>query len=104
MARTGVTRTGMTVYCMTDLLRILGLWRSRAGWLVAGGLVSLAALTAGVGMMAIGGATVAAAVIGGVLVAPAALRLLGSARVVLRYAERLVTHAATFRALADLRV
>ena len=27
-----------------------------------------------------------------------------SARVVLRYAERLVTHAATFRALADLRV
>jgi ATP-binding cassette, subfamily C, bacterial CydC len=104
MARTGVTRTGMTVYCMTDVLRILGLWRSRAGWLVAGGLVSLAALTAGVGMMAIGGATVAAAVIGGVLVAPAALRLLGSARVVLRYAERLVTHAATFRALADLRV
>ena len=54
MTRTGVTRTGMTVYCMTDLLRILGLWRSRAGWLVAGGLVSLAALTAGVGMMAIG--------------------------------------------------
>src|SRR6202034_97244 len=51
-----------------------------------------------------GGATVAAAVIGGVLVAPAALRLLGVARVVLRYAERLVTHAATFRALADLCV
>src|SRR6202034_3623149 len=51
-----------------------------------------------------GGATVAAAVIGGVLVAPAALRLLGSARVVLRYLERLITHAATFRALADLRV
>ena len=33
-----------------------------------------------------------------------ALRGLGTARVVLRYAERLVTHAATFRALADLRV
>ena len=36
--------------------------------------------------------------------APLALRGLGVARVVLRYAERLVTHAATFRALADLRV
>ena len=89
---------------MTDVLRILGLWRSRAIWLVAGVLVSLAALAAGVGMMAVGGATVAAAILGGALVAPVALRLLGSARVVLRYAERLVTHAATFRALADLRV
>ena len=38
------------------------------------------------------------------LAAPLALRGLGSARVVLRYAERLVTHNATFRALADLRV
>jgi ATP-binding cassette subfamily C protein CydC len=37
-------------------------------------------------------------------VAPLALRGLGTARVVLRYAERLVTHDATFRALADLRV
>ncbi len=86
------------------VLRILGLWRSRAVWLVAGVLVSLAALAAGVGMMAVGGASVAAAILGGALVAPVALRLLGSARVVLRYAERLVTHAATFRALADLRV
>ena len=30
--------------------------------------------------------------------------MLGPARVVLRYAERLLTHDATFRALADLRV
>jgi ATP-binding cassette subfamily C protein CydC len=40
----------------------------------------------------------------GVLVAPTALRGLGAGRVGLRYLERLVTHAATFRALADLRV
>jgi len=86
------------------VLRILGLWRSRTVWLIAGVLVSLAALAAGVAMMAVGGATVTAAVLGGALVAPVALRLLGSARVVLRYVERLVTHAATFRALADLRV
>jgi ATP-binding cassette, subfamily C, bacterial CydC len=89
---------------MSELLRILGLWRGRALWLAAGVLVSLAALAAGVAMMAVGGATVAAAIAAGVLAAPLALRVLGSARVVLRYAERLVTHAATFRALADLRV
>jgi ATP-binding cassette subfamily C protein CydC len=89
---------------MNDVLRILGLWRGRAAWLAAGIVVSLAALAAGVAMMALGGAMVAAAMTAGVLAAPLALRWLGSARVVLRYAERLVTHAATFRALADLRV
>src|SRR6185437_7421865 len=87
-----------------DLLRILGLWRGRAAWLAAGALVSLAALAAGVGLMAIAGVTIGAALAAGVLVAPVALRGLGSARVVLRYGERLLTHAATFRALADLRV
>ena len=86
------------------VLRILGLWRSRAGWLAAGIMVSLAALAAGVAMMALGGATVAAALSAGVLAAPLALRELGTARVVLRYAERLLTHTATFRALTDLRV
>jgi ATP-binding cassette, subfamily C, bacterial CydC len=89
---------------MTDVLRILGLWRGRAPWLAAGIAVSLAALASGVAMMALGGATLGAAVAAGVLVAPLALRGLGTARVVLRYAERLVTHTATFHALADLRV
>ncbi len=89
---------------MTDLLRILGLWRSRAAWLLVGALVSLAALAAGVGLMAVAGGVLATAVTAGALVAPNLLRGLGSARVILRYAERLVTHAATFRALADLRV
>jgi ATP-binding cassette subfamily C protein CydC len=89
---------------MTDVLRILGLWRARAIWLAAGVVVSLGALAAGVGMMAVGGVAVAAAIAAGVLAAPLALRALGTARVVLRYAERLVTHGATFRALADLRV
>ena len=87
-----------------DLLRILKLWRSRTGWLVAGLVLSIAALAAGVGLMADSGVTIATAVASGVLFAPAALRGLGTARVVLRYAERLATHAATFRALADLRV
>ncbi|HEY2621212.1 MAG TPA: thiol reductant ABC exporter subunit CydC [Acetobacteraceae bacterium] len=89
---------------MIDVLRIFGLWRGRALWLTAGIIVSLAALGAGVGMMAVGGAMLGVAIAAGALVAPLALRGLGVARVVLRYAERLLTHAATFRALADLRV
>jgi ATP-binding cassette, subfamily C, bacterial CydC len=89
---------------MTDVLRILGLWRGRAPWLAAGILVSLAALAAGVSMMALGGAMLGAALAASALAVPLALRIVGTARVLLRYAERLVTHAATFRALADLRV
>ena len=89
---------------MSDVLRIFGLWRGRAIWLAAGVVVSLAALATGVALMAVGGATLAAAAVAGVLAAPASLRGLGVARVVLRYLERLVTHDATFRALADLRV
>jgi ATP-binding cassette subfamily C protein CydC len=85
---------------MNDVLRILGLWRGRAAWLAIGLVVSLASLASGVGMMAVGGALLA----GGVLAASMAVRVLGGARVVLRYAERVSTHDATFRALADLRV
>src|SRR5581483_6260215 len=87
-----------------DLIRILALWRGRAGWLAAGLVISLAALGCAVGLMALSGALIGTAVAAGVLVAPLALRALGAGRVALRYAERLVTHAATFRALADLRV
>jgi ATP-binding cassette, subfamily C, bacterial CydC len=85
-------------------LRILGLWRGRAAWLIAGVVISLAALVAGVALMAMGGALLATAIFAGVLVTPVALRGVGVARVALRYLERLVTHDATFRALADLRV
>ena len=86
------------------LLRIMGLWGRQTGWLLAGLVVSLAALVAGVGLMAAAGFTIGAAIFTGALAVPAILRALGSARVVLRYAERLVTHGATFRALADMRV
>ena len=89
---------------MKDLRRILGLWRGRAGWLAAGVVLSLIALAAGVGLMAVAGRTIALAVAAGVLAAPLALRALGTLRVVGRYLERVVTHEATFRALADLRV
>ena len=87
-----------------DLLRILGLWRGRAVWLVAGVLVSLAGLAASVGLMAASGAMIGSVALGAMLGGPLLLRGLGIARVLLRYAERMVTHDAMFRALSDLRV
>jgi ATP-binding cassette, subfamily C, bacterial CydC len=83
-----------------DLSRIVALWRSRLWWLLAGVIVSLAALASGVALMAVAGAALASLA----LFAPLLLRVLGFARVILRYAERMVTHTAMFRALADLRV
>ena len=86
---------------MKALVRIARLWRRRAVWLAAGAAIAVAGLAAAVWMMTIAGALVAA---GGVLAMGAGLRVLGPARVVLRYAERLVSHDAMFRAIADLRV
>jgi len=83
-----------------DLLRVVGLWRGRIIWLSAGVLVTLLSLAAGVALMAVAGAALASLA----LFAPLILRALGVLRVGLRYAERMVTHSATFRALADMRV
>ena len=96
---------------MTAVLRILALWRGRAPSLALGIMASLLALAAAVALMALSGALVAdraqaaagaGAAVGtmvgvGALLAPAAaLRVVGPARVVLRYAERLLTHGAMF--------
>jgi ATP-binding cassette subfamily C protein CydC len=89
---------------MDAVWRIVALWRARAGWLVLGLLISLAALASGVALMAVSGSLVAGLLAGAALATPALLRVLGPARVVLRYLERLVSHDALFRALADLRV
>ncbi len=83
-----------------DLTRIVRLWHGRAIWLAAGVLVSLLALASGVALMAVAGAVLAS--LG--LFAPLLLRGLGVVRVFLRYAERMLTHSAMFRALADMRV
>ncbi len=89
---------------MSPLLRILALWRPYAAPLGLGLLLSLAALGCAVALMSLSGATIAAVLTGGALTASVALQVLGPARVVSRYLERLVTHGATFRALAGLRV
>jgi len=83
---------------------VLGLWRRRWPWLVLGAVLAILALGAGVAVMSLAGAALAVAITAGVLVAPALTGGFGLARIVLRYLERLATHAATFRALADMRV
>ncbi len=89
---------------MRPLLDVLLLWRSRWGWLLLGAAVALASGLTGVALLAVAGAHVAVLLLGAGLAGGALLTVLGPLRVVLRYAERLATHGATFRALADLRV
>ena len=85
---------------IADMLRVIGLWRGQRAVAGGRGRCVLLALSAGIGLMVAAGAALASLA----LFAPLALRGLGAARVVLRYVERLVTHTAMFRALADLRV
>jgi ATP-binding cassette subfamily C protein CydC len=90
-----------------DLLRILGLWRGRRGWLLAGLGVTMLSALIGAALLALAGQAVADA-LGGAAVAGAVafllLRPLIALRPAARWAERMATHAATFRALADTRV
>lgn len=86
---------------MNAMLRLLGQSRSQGIYLALGLLVSLTATLAAVSLSGAAGAVFTGVAIAGI---PLALRLLGPARVVLRYAERMITHDALFRALADLRV
>ena len=88
---------------MRALLRVVALWRPEAPLLLVGALVSLLSVAAAAGLAMAAGRAVVPALLGGVVLLWA-LRGLGVGRVVFRYAERMVTHAATFRALAGLRV
>jgi ATP-binding cassette subfamily C protein CydC len=89
---------------MSPVRTILGIWRAEQNYLAFGALLALAALAAGVFLMANAGATAAAAILGAALVVPVALQAIGAARVILRYSERLVTHDAMFRALSRVRI
>ncbi len=89
---------------MTPVRKIFNLWRVQFAYLAFGAAISVAALLAGVTLMANAGHYTAVAVLGGVLAVPVALQLTGAARVVLRYLERLVTHDAMFRAFTRVRV
>jgi ATP-binding cassette subfamily C protein CydC len=92
-----------------DLLRVIGMWRGRAGWLLAGMAVAVLAALAGVALLALAGRGVAegvteAAIFAGAAATFAWMRPVAVLRPVARYLDRLVSHAAAFRALADTRV
>ena len=95
-----------------DLLRVLRLWMGRSAWLVIGVVITVLSALAGLALLAFAGKLVAASIGGAANVAFLAagalallwLRPLILLRPIMRYLERLATHEATFRALADMRV
>lgn len=89
---------------MSPVTRIFRLWSGHPFWLLLATLLSLGALLAGVALMGVSGHALGLAIIGAPLLIPALLPLIGIARVVFRYAERVVGHEAIFRALADMRI
>lgn len=96
---------------MKLLLRLLTLYRPYWPWLLLGFMVALATVIANIALIAISGWFITAMAIAGVSAGtlnyftPAALiRACAVIRTGGRYAERLVTHEATFRLLAHLRV
>jgi len=96
---------------VSDLLRLVRLLRPYHGWLWLGIGLAFLTLLANVALMALSGWFITAMAIAGAAgvtmnyFTPAALiRAAAIVRTAGRYAERLVTHEATFRVLAGLRV
>ena len=93
------------------LRRVLRLFAPYRGWMLLGALLSTLTVLASVGLMAIAGYFIAAMAIAGLagvlmnyFLPAAGIRLFAILRTGGRYTERVVTHEATFRLLARLRV
>ena len=96
---------------MGDLGTFLSLIGRRRGWMLAGCAMALTSALSGIGLLAIAGWYVGSAALAagtGLVIFGISVRVLlrgfAVARVLGRYAERLVTHEATFRLLADIRL
>lgn len=99
---------------MSDLLFFLRLAaRRRLAWLLGGAGLALLTLLAGTALLGLSGWFISAAALAGLAGAGAAfnlfmpsagVRFFALLRILSRYGERLVTHEATLRILADLRV
>jgi ATP-binding cassette subfamily C protein CydC len=90
-----------------DLRRVLALWSTRRRALWGGLVVAMLSALAGVALMTLAGKGVAAGVAGGGMLGVAALiwlRPFVIIRPALRWWERMASHDAAFRALADTRV
>ena len=96
---------------MKDLLRLLRLFRPYAGALAGGVALNVVVILSNVALLALSGWFIAAMALAGLGRVPieyfapaAAIRGLAIIRTGSRYGERLVSHDATFRLLAGLRV
>ncbi|MEA3121023.1 MAG: ATP-binding cassette, subfamily bacterial CydC [Paraburkholderia sp.] len=94
-----------------DLVRLFMLFRPYWRWMALGAGVSLVTLLANVALMAIAGWFIASMALAGIaqtaidyFTPAAAIRACAIVRTAGRYVERLVTHEATLRLLAQLRV
>ena len=95
---------------MAEFRKLLGLMRPWTGWIILGVFLSLITALANVILMSISGWFIAAMALAGLAgvsmnyFTPAAvIRAMAITRTVGRYAERLVTHEATLRLVAELR-
>jgi ATP-binding cassette subfamily C protein CydC len=93
------------------LCRLSGLMREQRGWMILGAALAVLSTLSGIGLLAVSGYFITSMALvgaGGAAInyyTPSALiRLFAILRTGGRYAERLVTHEATLRMLARLRV
>lgn len=99
---------------MAELRPFLRLYRPHLAWALAGMALALVTVAASIGLLALSGWFITASAAAGVTVAGAlafdflrpgaGVRLFAITRTVGRYGERVVSHEATFRLLARLRV
>jgi ATP-binding cassette, subfamily C, bacterial CydC len=96
---------------MKDFLRLLWLFKGSWRWVLAGVALTALVILANVGLLALSGWFIAAMALAGLgtrdieyFMPAASIRGLALLRTGGRYLERLITHEATFRFLAQLRV
>lgn len=95
---------------MKSLFPFLSLYRTHFGRLLLGVVLAITSLSASIGLLSLSGWFLAASFLAGSVVTfnffypSAGVRGLAIGRTASRYLERLVTHDATFRVLANLRV
>lgn len=95
---------------MRALFPFFALYRTHLGWLCLGLLLAIVGLSASIGLLSLSGWFLAASALVGSSVLfnffypSSGVRGLAIGRTLSRYAERVVTHDATFRVLSQLRV
>lgn len=95
---------------MKPLFPFLSLYRNHVGRLLLGTILAITSLSASIGLLSLSGWFLAASFLVGSTILfnffypSSGVRGLAIGRTILRYFERLVTHDATFRVLAELRI